>query len=70
MKLSPTKLALLRAFANEQEQSGWKHGAGTLSWAKKLGYVQMTTDSPRMYRITEAGRAALEGAEQAMGELS
>ncbi len=56
--LSAAKTKLLDTFADGQERGGWMFGAGTLSWAKKAGYVAMTHESPRRYTITDAGRSA------------
>ncbi len=51
-------MALLAAFADGQERGAWDFRAGTMGWAKKAGYVALTSSSPRRYRITEAGLRA------------
>jgi hypothetical protein len=56
--LSATQVALLAAFADGQERGAWDFRAGTMGWAKKAGYVALTSSSPRRYRITEAGLRA------------
>lgn len=52
------KRKLLNHFSDGAAHSPWGFGSGTISWAKKNGFIASVPGTKvSMYRITDAGRA-------------